>query len=420
LFSLSINLFAIAPPSQLSKKLFLVIFSNYQDISHLDTEDEFFPITAFRGLPYFEMRSFLMSKPYWSDMLSNIQSLDDEFPKLSNIQKRDIRLAIFFSSFGLYYQAQNYERISADIAYIVLSNMGYNEKYKSNITKLVRCQNFMIKFPHITQQEIYDLENLAGNDITSLYYMTLSRVKGDFFIDTDNMKEKLKILYNKMIQNNVSEYQKQCFDDTKYNNQVIANALIQLIEVAAHKFTFACYQDLHMAESFRDFDSEVGVGYFDDKKRQQTLVKATKHGKVLRDLPLTDGKYIWAMDSKGNMCVANDVDGKRFRFKYLLHSSFRAGLDLAAAGEIIIKDYMITFIDNQSGHYKPKTFFLMQALHNLILKGFLQPLIPLKLGIYEDNFITKIYNNCLYFIDGYGKMKLDLNWILNKNMSYAA
>lgn len=420
LFSLSINLFALAPTSQLSKKLFLIIFSNYQDISHLDTENEFFPAVAFRNLPYFEMRSFLQDNQYWLDMLQNIKNIDNDFPKLSTIQKRDIRLAIFFSNFGLYYRENNYEKASANVAYLVLTNIGYNEKYKENITKLVSCQNLMIKFPHLTRSEMIELENLQGNDITALYYMTVARIKGDVFMDTEKMNEKLKTLHNVMVQNNTYRYQKECLEDNAYTNQVKADALAQLIEVAARKFTFACYKDLHMAESFKDFDSEVGVGYFDDEKRQQTLIKATKHGKVLRDLPLADGKYIYAMDSFGDMCVANNIDGKRFRFKYVLHSSFLGGLDLSAAGEIIIKDYMMIFIDNQSGHYKPKTFFLMQALHNLIIKGFMQPLMPLKLGIYEDNFIVKIFNNCLYFIDGYGKVKLDLNWILNKNMSYAA
>lgn len=72
------------------------------------------------------------------------------------------------------------------------------------------------------------------------------------------------------------------------------------------------------------------------------------------------GRGIYVMDESGNIYV-NTEPGYNFK-----HSSFLSGGQVAAAGEITIKDGKLIYIDPNSGHYLPKNpAWLDQVLNRL-------------------------------------------------------
>jgi hypothetical protein len=69
------------------------------------------------------------------------------------------------------------------------------------------------------------------------------------------------------------------------------------------------------------------------------------------------GVAMYAMSNKGNLHVAQQVDGKRH------HSSLFAGGNLASAGEIKVERGRVSWISNNSGHYLPNWKHFLQILH---------------------------------------------------------
>ena len=120
-----------------------------------------------------------------------------------------------------------------------------------------------------------------------------------------------------------------------------------------------------------------GVTYLDDVARQELRV-------FLRDGHLYDargnlfdtsdgvsafgpgssGRAIFVMDENGNLFASTE-----HRAAYFHHSSFFAGRDVAAAGELVAKDGRIEMITDRSGHYMPGRSRTMQMLNQLASQG---------------------------------------------------
>ena len=73
---------------------------------------------------------------------------------------------------------------------------------------------------------------------------------------------------------------------------------------------------------------------------------------------------IWVMDPTGRLYVSSTPQPGMFN-----HSSFLGGGSVICAGEIIIIDGKITFINNRSGHYRPPDEALKNAIEKLRDKG---------------------------------------------------
>jgi Domain of unknown function (DUF4157) len=76
------------------------------------------------------------------------------------------------------------------------------------------------------------------------------------------------------------------------------------------------------------------------------------------------GTSIFVMDSNGRIFVSNYHEVGLFH-----HSSILAGKPVAAAGEIQIKNGIISYVSRSSGHYKPEAVFLNQFKSELNYRG---------------------------------------------------
>jgi hypothetical protein len=77
----------------------------------------------------------------------------------------------------------------------------------------------------------------------------------------------------------------------------------------------------------------------------------------LKGLSNSKGRVIFVMDKKGDFYASKEQESGKFH-----HSSFLAGAPIAFAGEMIVKNGIITYIKNFSGHYEPKPTLFAQLL----------------------------------------------------------
>lgn len=107
------------------------------------------------------------------------------------------------------------------------------------------------------------------------------------------------------------------------------------------------------------------VVYFTDAERENLKI-SIKNGKILnkKNIPMNVKKAIYVMGADGQIYIhPKPVNG------FIHHSSILAGKPVAAAGEISIKDGVITLIDRVSGHYKPTPKYLNQIFNELKNQG---------------------------------------------------
>jgi hypothetical protein len=76
-----------------------------------------------------------------------------------------------------------------------------------------------------------------------------------------------------------------------------------------------------------------------------------------------NGWAIYVMSATGNIHVSSHVVGHRH------HSSLLAGRDVAAAGELKVRDGFLDEITNKTGHYQAKLAHFVQVLHQLEKNG---------------------------------------------------
>jgi hypothetical protein len=76
------------------------------------------------------------------------------------------------------------------------------------------------------------------------------------------------------------------------------------------------------------------------------------------------GNAIFVMDELGNIYASKAHPIGKFH-----HSSFMSGQPVAAAGEIAVKNGVITSITRRSGHYQPTSYYQNQFLYELVVRG---------------------------------------------------
>ena len=76
------------------------------------------------------------------------------------------------------------------------------------------------------------------------------------------------------------------------------------------------------------------------------------------------GKAIFVMNKEGRIFATLDYPIGTFH-----HSSFFAGAEVAAAGEITVIKGVIKFVSKQSGHYQPSTKYMKQFMQVLKENG---------------------------------------------------
>ncbi|NWB92639.1 hypothetical protein [Pseudomonas agarici] len=76
------------------------------------------------------------------------------------------------------------------------------------------------------------------------------------------------------------------------------------------------------------------------------------------------GRAIFVMDAHGSMYISNEQTRGKFH-----HSSFFGGASVAAAGDVRIENGVMTAISRKSGHYRPSSAQLNQAVNHLKSQG---------------------------------------------------
>lgn len=95
----------------------------------------------------------------------------------------------------------------------------------------------------------------------------------------------------------------------------------------------------------------------------------TKNGKLFDTTFAGEGriitqKAIFVMDKEGRIFATNAPE----RY-YFHHSSFLAGGEVAAAGEIKVSKGIVEFVSKQSGHYQPSAKYMKQFMKQLEVNG---------------------------------------------------
>jgi uncharacterized protein YukE len=120
-----------------------------------------------------------------------------------------------------------------------------------------------------------------------------------------------------------------------------------------------------------------GVTYLDDVGREQH--RLTIHDGLIYNAkglpfdttngvsafgPSSNGRAIFVMDEHGNLYASTFQ-----KFREFHHSSLLAGGDVAAAGEILVRDGKIEILTDRSGHYAPGRSQTQQVLDQLESQG---------------------------------------------------
>ena len=120
-----------------------------------------------------------------------------------------------------------------------------------------------------------------------------------------------------------------------------------------------------------------GVTYVDDAARDG--YRLTVHDGLLYDsqgnpFDTIDGKSAFGRDSDGRAIFVMDRDGNLYasifqEYRVFHHSSLLAGRDVAAAGEMLVRDGRIELLTDRSGHYMPGRERTQQVLDQLASQG---------------------------------------------------
>lgn len=109
------------------------------------------------------------------------------------------------------------------------------------------------------------------------------------------------------------------------------------------------------------------VKYLDDQERQAYRIFVIDNRLVdYRGEPICEEKCrgIFVMTPMGEIYFSDKPIFREFH-----HSSFIAGNDVAAAGELRIKDGKLLSVNNRSGHYRPTYAHILQFLLELQTQG---------------------------------------------------
>lgn len=116
-----------------------------------------------------------------------------------------------------------------------------------------------------------------------------------------------------------------------------------LDEVAREAYRITTRDGLVFDSQGRLFDTENGISAFG---------------------PGSDGRAIFVMDEHGNLYASLTQARGVFH-----HSSFFGGKDVAAAGELVVRDGKVELVTDHSGHYAPDRLRTQQVLDQLASQG---------------------------------------------------
>ncbi len=128
-----------------------------------------------------------------------------------------------------------------------------------------------------------------------------------------------------------------------------------------------------MLTKFRSIDAEQQVKYLDPNERE--MVRLTIRDGLFYtasgNLADTIVHQMYVVDPSGDIFsfVESNLKSQMGHQGRLHHSSFLAGGDVLAAGQIGFENGRLVFIDNGSGHYLPEAGSLTELLRWLSGKG---------------------------------------------------
>jgi hypothetical protein len=142
---------------------------------------------------------------------------------------------------------------------------------------------------------------------------------------------------------------------------------------------------LFMSASFWHNDS--ATHYFSCEQKKLFKVRTTDTPFVLKrnfdEKSMPKGCFLYALSMHGGLIAAqlSDLKGITARGVSLLkHSTFRAGQNLFAPGELLVDEYgMVTAMNGNSGHYLTPDENLIEAAFYLLDKGYIRETCWLKL-----------------------------------------
>jgi len=106
------------------------------------------------------------------------------------------------------------------------------------------------------------------------------------------------------------------------------------------------------------------------KKQLDLLRVSFKSGLIINSsgqpLDTSGEKWIYIIYNEKMYVSTQDKNSK---FGKVKHATMSIGLPLMAAGEIIIQEGVLTYVDNESGRYRLPRFFITKALHKLKRAG---------------------------------------------------
>ena len=97
-------------------------------------------------------------------------------------------------------------------------------------------------------------------------------------------------------------------------------------------------------------------------------------------------RFIFVMDMQGNLFI-NENDAYR-KGRRIGHPSFTGGQPVACAGEMIIAEGKVTYINNQSGHYQPGGYTLYRVISELKTRNVLASSCEVEV-ISDDDFLPE-------------------------------
>lgn len=142
----------------------------------------------------------------------------------------------------------------------------------------------------------------------------------------------------------------------------------ELIEKTGDKYPVIQLPKLYQGENKPGFQGKHADVHYMSPAEREAIRVVIKDGRVhdnqgaLYQAP--SNKLMYVMDQSGNFYFFNQKGHGELR-----HSSFFAGGPVAGAGEILVKDSLITQINRDSGHYDPQPKHLKNVMGELESDG---------------------------------------------------
>lgn len=188
------NIYCLSPKTNINKAVFLEYFNSFENIysiwHYTDNIQTLFHNSNIK---------ITDDAMLWVHIWQTIKNIDDF--KIDEIQKRDLRLIMFFHDLGKIYGWKNHEFRSAAICCEILSKLDFNNDYILFICKMIEYHSDFGVYPNIS----HDLTNLNKTEIETLYFVSMADIKTRKEFDTPQNLNKFKKLKNLLLTNNTND-----------------------------------------------------------------------------------------------------------------------------------------------------------------------------------------------------------------------